>query len=243
MKYGARALIQVVRHTFGGALKFNSHIHLLVSAGGLQESGSRLIQRLTLNKNALMQMWRYAVISHLRLALKAGVLQSDLNTKDLLTLLSTAYKNERHPRWIIFLDRIVSKAHFLRYAARYLRRPPIASWRLLKITNNEVEFVAKDTKAGLLVATRVALPHFVHLLADHVPDYYQHGIRYFGLLAPPAKRLTRAALFLLLGQTLRPRPERSSWRNSLLKYFGVDPLIDSCGQAMHWVRQERAIAP
>jgi len=155
--------VYFLAHTFGGDLKFNSHIHLLVSAGGLQEFGSRRILRLTLNKNALMQMWRYAVISHLRLALKVGVLQSDLNIKDLLTLLSAAYKNERHPRWIIFLDRIVSKAHFLRYAARYVRRPPIATWRLLKVTNKEVEFVAKDTKAGLLVPTRVALPHFVRL--------------------------------------------------------------------------------
>jgi hypothetical protein len=40
MKYGARALIIAVPHTFAGDLKFNSHVHLLVSAGGLQESVS-----------------------------------------------------------------------------------------------------------------------------------------------------------------------------------------------------------
>jgi hypothetical protein len=183
-----------------------------------------------------------ALISHLRLALKAKVLKSDLSAQELRNLLSSSYKNERHPQWIIFLDRIVSKAHFLRYAARYVRRPPIATWRLLKVTNTEVEFVAKDTKAGLLVPTRKTLPEFVRLLAAHVPDRYRHGIRYFGLLSPRTKSLTRAALFVLLGQTPRPRPERLNWRSSLLKYFGVDPLIDSRGQEMHWVRQERAIA-
>src|SRR6266849_10587378 len=49
--------------------------------------------------------------------------------------LTTAY--ERPSGWIIHLDKIVSKSHFLRYAARYVRRPPIAKWRLLKVTDRE----------------------------------------------------------------------------------------------------------
>jgi len=238
---GAKALIIAVPHTFGGDLKFNCHIHLLVSAG-LQESDERWIPYLPLNKESLMRMWRYAVISHLRLAFKAHVLRSDLTVQAFGELLSEAYESERHRRWIIFVDRIVSKAHFLRYAARYVRRPPIATWRLLKITDTEVEFVAKDTQAGRLVPKRVTIPQFVRLLAAHVPDKYRHGIRYFGLLAPRAKRLSRAALFTILGQISRPRPQRLSWRNSLIKYFGIDPLIDGRGQEMHWVRQERATA-
>jgi hypothetical protein len=241
-KYGARALIMVVPHTFGGDLKFNSHIHLLVSAGGFEESDGHWIPRLSLNKDALMKMWRFAVISHLRLALKSGVLESNLNIRDMRSLLSNAYKSERHPRWIIFLETIVSKAHFLRYAARYVRRPPIAKWRLLKVTDTDVEFVAKDTKAGLLVPTRRTLPEFIRLLAAHVPAHYRHGIRYFGLLAPRTKRFTYAALSVFLGQTRRPRPRRLSWRSSILKYFGFDPLIDSRGQEMHWVRRESVIA-
>ena len=40
---------------------------------------------------------------------------------------------------------------------------------------------------------------------------------------------------------LWPRPARLSWRSSLLKYFGVDPLIDSRGDEMHWVRRESVV--
>src|SRR6266700_7331956 len=65
--------------------------------------------------------------------------------------------------------------------------PPIATWRLLRVTDKEVEFVAKDTKAGLLVPKRVALSQFVRLLAAHVPNRYRHGIRYFGLQRPVQK--------------------------------------------------------
>jgi hypothetical protein len=181
------------------------------------------------------------VITHLRNALKAGVLKSDKSTEELRRLLSIAYTHERHPRWIVFLDEIVSKAHFLKYATRYVRRPPIASWRLLKVTDQEVEFLAKDTKTKKLVPTRCQLPEFIRLLAPHAPDHYKHAIRYFGFLSPRAKGRVYAALFVLLGQTRRPRPERLSWRDSLLKDFGVDPLRDSLGQPMHWIRREKTI--
>lgn len=241
IKYGVSVLVMVVPHTFGGDLKFNSHLHILVSAGGLQESSAQWIPHLRLEKGPLMRMWRYAVIAHLRNALRAGVLRSDLSTQALQRLLSTAYQNQVHPQWIIFLHKIVSKAHFLRYAARYVRRPPIASWRLLEVTNREVVFVAKDSKAGLPVATRCRLSEFVRLLGPHVPDLYRHAIRYFGLLAPSAKGNNWAGLLVALGQKIKIPPPRLSWRDSLVRYFGFDPLIDSRGQEMHWVRRERPV--
>jgi hypothetical protein len=241
IKYGASVLVMVVPHTFGGDLKFNSHLHILISAGGLQESSAHWIPHLPLDQEALMRRWRYAVIDHLRRALEAGVLNSDLENQELRKLLAIAYQHPRHPKWVIFLDRITSKSHFLRYAARYVRRPPIASWRLLEVTDQEVEFVAKNTKAGQLIRTRCRLPEFVRLLAPHVPDLYRHGIRYFGLLAPKARGSNWAGLFVALGQEMKIRPPRLRWRDSLLRYFGVDPLIDNRGQEMRWVRRERAV--
>ena len=44
------------------------------------------------------------------------------------------------------------------------------------------------------------------MLSQHVLDRYQHSMRYFGLLAPRAKRTTSAAVFLLLGQKQRYSP-------------------------------------
>lgn len=239
MKYGATALVIVVPHTFGGDLKFNTHLHILISDVGFSKSEGRWIPSIGLHKNALMRMWRYAVITHLRGALNAQVLKSHLAVEDLKRILTIAY--ERHPSWIIFIDKIASKSHFLLYAARYVRRPPIASWRLLKVTDREVVFVAKDTKTKRLVPTPCQHSDFVRLLAPHVPDSYRHSVRYFGLLSPRARGRMHAALFALLGQHPRPRPQRLGWRDSLLKYFGVDPLADSYGQTMRWVRRERPV--
>jgi hypothetical protein len=238
-RYGVSVGIIIVPHTFGGDLKFNAHLHILVTGGGLQQPTGQWIPRIRFNKEALMRMWRYAVITHLRAALKAHILKSDLDTHEIQVILTRAY--ERHPRWIIFIDKLASKSHFLRYAARYVRRPPLASWRLLKVTSREVEFVAKDTKAKRLIRTRCQLLDFVRLLASHVPDKSKKAVRYFGLWAPRAKGQNFDALLSLVGETRRARPQRLSWRNSILKYFGYDPLIDSHGHQMYWVRRGRRL--
>jgi hypothetical protein len=235
MKHGAEALIMIVPHTFGGDLKFNCHLHILISTGGQDRSTGRWIPSLSLNKESIMKMWRYAVIEHLRRALKAGVLSFPLSPRGTRCLLSTAYYSEKHPRWIILWDDIVSKAHFIRYAARYVRRPPIATWRILRVVDRKVQFVAKDTKKGTMVPTSCALDSFVRLLAMQVPDHYRHGIRYFGILSPRLKNKIYAGLFLGFGQKIRNRPQRLSWRESIRKYFGFDPMIDSVSQEMHWV--------
>jgi hypothetical protein len=237
-RYGIRVLIIVVPHTFGARLNFNSHLHILVSVGGLQESEGRWIAPLRFDKDALMSMWRYAVITFLREALKANVLTSNLEPTELRRVLRTQYERW----WNIYIDTLVSKRHFLGYAARYVRRPPIAQGRFLKVTDREVEFLTKDRKTKQLVKIRYLIDEFVATLAEHVPDRYRHAIRYFGLSAPRAKGQTSAALFALLGQERRPRSKRLRWANSIRKYFGVDPLIDNRGQSMHWVRREKPVA-
>src|SRR5271157_2698680 len=233
-KYGASVLLIAVPQTFGGLLNFNPHLHMLVSAGGLQESEGRWISRLHFDKPELMQMWRLALSAYLWLVLRARALRSDLCTEQLKKVLKEQYKRQ----WIIYISPFMSKARFLRYAGRYIRRPPIPLNHIVKITDREVRFVAKDTRAKRMVQLLWSKEMFVETLGEHVPDRYRHGMRYFGLLAPGSKARTSAALFLLLGQQKRPRPRRLRWAFSLRRDFGVNPLIDSHGQAMHWVRRQ-----
>ena len=115
----------------------------------------------------------------------------------------------------------MTKRHFLGYAARYARRPPIAQRRFVKVTEREVEFLTKDKKLHQEVTTRYSVEQFAALLAEQVPDRYRHAICYFGLMAPGTKSRTWAALFVLLGQERRSRPRRLSWRNSLRRHFGT----------------------
>jgi hypothetical protein len=163
--------------------------------------------------------------------LKANVLTTDVPQPALKAFLVSQYERW----WNIDIDHFKSKAQFLRYAGRDVRRPPIAQRRFISTTDKEVVFVAKDLRQKRKVIDRYPIEQFVALLAEQVPDLYRHAIRYFGLLAPGSKRKTSAALFTLLKQKKRIRPRRLSWRASIRKDFGRDPLLDSVGQTMRWI--------
>ena len=220
----------VIPHTFGAQLNFNSHLHILVSAGGLNGSVGGWTTRLDFDRKKLMHMWRFAVITFLREALKAGVLTSNHHPGHLKAVLAREYR-----WWSTHVDYFQSKDHFLRYAGRYARRPPIAQHRFEEISDATVRFSVKDKRLKMQVSTEYSPADFVALLAEHVPDRYRHAVRYFGLLAPRSKRRTATAIFLLLRQQRRPRPRRLGWEYSIRRDFGNDPLIDSRGQPMRWV--------
>ncbi len=197
----------VVQHTFGRRLNFNPHLHILVSAGGLQESEGRWIAPLRFEKDALMHMWRYAVITYLREALKAKVLTSEWSSEELTAVLKTQYERW----WNIDIDRFKSKWRFLRYAGRYIRRPTIAQHRFEEITDREVQFWRKDLKQKRRVLTRYSIGSSLPLLPSmcRTTTDTRFAISDCWPLVPNARPLP---LFALLGQEKRPHPSRLGWR-------------------------------
>ena len=230
-KHGAHPLILVVLHTFGRHLDFKPHLHVLVSAGGLSEPEIRWIRGISLNAVGLMKMWRYGVITYLRRALQAGILKTDLRAWELKEVLKIQYER----KWHVNLQQRIPKSHFLGYAARYLRRPPIAKRRFQEFVGSDVRFWTEDTKTKELVLDTLPKSDLVDRLADHTPDKYQNAVRYYGLLAPRSRNRALGLVFALLGKMRRPRPRPLSWAESIMQCFGRNPLIDSRGQQMRYV--------
>jgi hypothetical protein len=166
-RHGVRVIIVVVLHTFARDLSFNCHLHILVSAGGLQESKDLWIPSLYYERDILWQKWRDAVVSYLLEALTASVLESELDPESLGELL----KAQGRRWWNIRIQGSQTKEHFLRYAGRYVRHPPIAQHRITKVTDREVEFWKKDLKLKRRVEIRLSIEEFVAVLADHVQDH------------------------------------------------------------------------
>lgn len=68
--------------------------------------------------------------------------------------------------WNIHIKRFSSKWHFLRYAARYLRRPPIAEDRIIGMTDEHVEYWANDLKLKAWVRIKVTIEEFLGVMPD-----------------------------------------------------------------------------
>jgi putative transposase/transposase-like zinc-binding protein len=231
--YGSRVGVIAILHTFNGQLKFNSHVHTMVSGGALSALSGRWTASVYYNRERLMEAWRRAVIKLLRTALHAGQLRTNIAPKEMGALL-----NKQEARWwSIKIQSFNSKGHFLRYAGRYVRRPPIAQRRITFIGERSVTFWFNDKKQRRRMYVTCSLEEFVNRWAQHIPERYQHTVRSFGLFAPRALCQTSAAMFLLLGQMQRPRPKPRSWALSLRRDFGHDPLRDGTGKRRRWTRR------
>jgi len=234
--HGVRIGVIDILHTFNGKLEFNSHVHAMVTAGGLHGSTGTWVRSTYHHRDRLMEAWRRAVIALLRAALLAGQLNTDMTFDQVETLLA----NQERRWWRVKVQSFKSKEHFLRYAGRYVRRPPIAQYRIAHLDAQTVTFWYNDKKLCHRLYVQCSLEQFVDRWGQHVPDRYRHAVRSFGLFGPRAVGQTSAGIFALLKQEPRTRPKPRRWAESIKRDYGRDPLLDSTGQRMRWARR---IAP
>jgi Putative transposase/Transposase zinc-binding domain len=230
LKAGAEVGVVTILHTFNGKLEFNSHVHTIVTAGGLR--GESWVENIYYGRNQLMEIWRKGVIRLLRAASEAGRLQTDLAKYEVKTLLVEQEKRW----WSVKIQTLFSTKHFLEYAGRYVRRPPIAGYRITYIENGIVRFRYKDKRERRLVDITCSQEEFVDRWAQHILERYRHSVRNFGLFSPRAVGQTSAAILSLLGQKEKTRPKPRPWAQAVKQDFGHDPLVDSKGQRMRLVR-------
>ena len=233
-KHNARVILMVVPQTYGGFLNFYPHLHTLVSAGGLDEFRIQWIGSLGFgkeeHKHEVMLAWRFALLAYLDAAIKANVVRSDLSLDDLTHILHPEGKRN----WNIFVSRAVPKNTVINHIGRYIRKPPIAQYRLTRLNAGEVQYLAKDTRKRCLTPVTYTNQEFLALLIPHIADRYCNSMRYFGLLAPRSKRLL-SVVFDLLKQKQKPKPARLTWATSLNQTFGTDPLIAPDGSVLRRV--------
>ena len=106
----------------------------MVTGGGLDGSANIWVSRVYYDRDALMEAWRKAVVALLRVALRAGPLRTEMTVDQTEEMLSEQEKRW----WSVKVQNFKSKEHFLKYAGRYLRRPPIARHYA------QVEFIERD---------------------------------------------------------------------------------------------------
>jgi transposase InsO family protein len=150
----------VVQHTFSGRLNHNPHLHIMVSAGGLDAEQVRWIESIHFDHDEIMALWRLAVTTYLEQAHRSGL----LNCERLPGQFQKVIEHQAVRKWNIHITRVMSKHHFLGYAGRYIRRLPISQRRILTASETEVVYQVKDTRAKTICEARSTPVKFVALL-------------------------------------------------------------------------------
>lgn len=230
-RFQAEVPIVCVLHTFNPQLEFNVHLHIVVGCIGLHLNGNEIVRNIYFPANLVRERWRKALLDLLELGARKGTLHSELSVHELLEKI--AYY--RTLWWKVGAKSCTDKQAIFDYIARYMRRPPMADYRIRGFDANQVRFLYKDKRDGNKVhVTTLPIAEFVRRFVSQVPHRYLHGVRYFGLLAPRAKTTRYRAFLRLTGLPFPRRVRRLRWAESLRRTFGFDPLIDSRGNRMTW---------
>ncbi len=223
---GVLAGIFTALHTFGRDLKYNVHIHLSVTLGGLSADHSAW-KTLYFPKRLIMPQWRYQVITLLRQAYQQGALnlppalQAQCPTlTDFNRWLDTHYQKA----WMVhFTKPTKNPRHNVNYLGRYLKRPPLAQSRLKHYDGQTVGFEYLNHTTGRHQMRTEQAEAFIARFVQHIPDKGFRMIRYYGFLAHRVRSALLPTVYALLDQPT-PQPITIRWPALLKQSFGLDPL-------------------
>ena len=170
-RHGVRIGVLAVLHKFNGRLEFSLHVHTMVTGGGLHRASNTWTARAYFEHDAPHDGVAQRGDCAAPLALEAKQLQTEASFHQVEELLC----QQEGRRWIINIQSFKSKEHFLRYAGRYVRRPPIPQRRITSVKNGTVTFWAKDKKLRRRVYRECSLEEFVNRWAQHIPERVSAG--------------------------------------------------------------------
>ena len=230
--------IIMVLHTFGKDLKFNPHIHMILTCGGLNLDNSKWISNTFIPHQALKFIWRYQIINSLRTLFKkhALILPKTRQFSDLSSF--NKFLNMLYAKiWYVNIGKSLSDPAFtIKYIGRYTKRPVIAETRIISYDGRYVQFNFKDHANNRDVNVKVSTQDFISDIIRHIPDKYFRQIRYSGIFANRVKTRLLSIARNLLGQLKKLSPAILSWRNRKIKSSGFDPLFClQCGVSMNLI--------
>lgn len=211
----------MVLHTFGRDLKWNPHIHCLLTEGGY-------------SNDCFWKNVNYFNYTFLRNAFRTALLNEmeTMTDSSFKKTKALCYKNNKHGFYVYAKPNKCNPKVAAKYIGRYLGRPVIAASRIDKYDGENVTFHYNRHEDNVYVVETIPAMEFIQRLIRHIPEKHFKMIRYGGLYArhrETDKKLSHAIskekhkFFLSLNE----------WRTCILSSFGYDPLkCPECGTTM-----------
>lgn len=222
------AVITVV-HTFGRSLDFNPHIHALIAEGALDKDNN----------------WKsinYIPYEYLRKAWQKVLL--DIIKKKLLPkkpklkkLINDLYQKHPEGFYVHAETKMDNAQKAAEYIGRYLARPAIAEYRIVKYDGNTVKFWYEDHTTGDIVERELTALEFIGKIIMHIPKKGFKMVRRYGLYRRDLNRIAQKVVALQTyykGKTKKKNQiEKKTWKQRLIESFGKNPIkCPKCGNEM-----------
>ena len=210
-----------VLHTFGRDLKWNPHIHALISEGGAGNiTPWRPIKHF--DYTFLRNAFRKVLLEKMTFAIGPSFkkIKNDI------------YKNHADGFYVRAKPNLCTPDITIKYISRYLGRPVIATSRIDKYDGENVTFHYTRHEDHKTIKECIPALDFIKRLIVHIPEKHFKMLRYYGIYAKHHKQEKK------LRRCISPEKQNflrslQDWRNSILLSFGYDPLrCPNCGTSM-----------
>jgi len=220
----------VVFHPFGKDMKFQPHLHLIITEGGFLKG--RFIPKKFIPARKLAKSWQYHVSKNLQ---EAGI------SYQIFAELYRKYNG--FYVWVHRAGRIDKPRDIARYIGRYVRHPAIANSRIVSFDGTSVEFYYEREDADGNKTThyvKMNVDEFISSLIQHIPDRQFKMIRHYGVYARTLKKFFSSSqstitsefqdILYMFGWKFKPYCPYCGGKLKFLRFETIPPPGDYC----HW---------
>ena len=228
LKIGAIVVVQ----THGRSGRYNPHLHIIVTNGGIHTGTGRWVDLRYFPYEILHKKWQYHLF---------GMLRSFFGTVEIKRLLNELWK--KYPKGLvanITRGNVPESCRGLaRYLAKYVACPPIAVRRIVRYDGETVTYWYRDHETKRKKVETVDVFTFIGRMVQHIfPKGFQR-VRYFGLQATKTFRKWAAAIrkgLRRIGRVVKGGYEvvrSKNYRERYKEISGHDPMICRfCGREL-----------
>jgi hypothetical protein len=234
-----------VLHTWNQDMRFHPHLHMVVTAGGIDRSQTRWIgsrNTFLVPVKALSLKIRGKFLHYLKRAYDQGkiafrgTIQRLADPPSFGAFIKALYSK----KWVVYSNKpFAGPEHVFAYLSRYTHKVAISNQRLVRMIDGSVTFLARDNRNTAKKRTvTVTAQEFIRRFLLHVLPAGFIKIRHYGLMAScNAKTKLEIARKLLQERHSKPpnthavsipcQPART-WQEIFLQVTGVD--LTACPQ-------------
>jgi plasmid rolling circle replication initiator protein Rep len=215
-----------VIHTFGRDMKFNPHVHALVTEGAI-DNRNEWVPTEFIPYEYLRKAWQKVLLDLLKKWFPSN--------KKVFSLISELY--QRYPKgfYVNAEKRMKDAKGAAKYIGRYLARPAIAEYRITNYDGNTVEFWYEDHQTGKRVDVKLPVFQFLIKLLQHIPPKHFRMVGRFGLYSRRSYQKANQILSLYsfirtkqLTFLLERKKRKKTYRQRMIEAFDKDPFICTC---------------
>lgn len=217
----------VVLHTAGRPGTYNPHLHVIVTAGGIDSNGQwkdvDYIPHKLINRK-----WQYHLLNMLRAEVNDPRVEADIDAcwKRYSKGFVTNVKKRKVPQ---------TAKGLARYLAKYLVSPPISVRRIDNYDGRIVQYWYRDHRTKRIQHETLPVLRFIGRMVQHIlPKGFQR-LRYYGLHGNRRYEKMRGEVTGLVAPEAKPEPHghralpRKTFAELCKQHHGTDPFICPCG--------------